>query len=123
MLEAKHPVTPSDQIDQAWHLHLIYTESYWNDLCGEIAGRPLHHGPTAGGQNETDKFTDWYSKTKRSYRTFFGDDPPEEYWPASEVRFGEDVHYLRVNTVRSIVLPNPGHWFRQAIRGIIGKKR
>ena len=24
-----HPVSPSDQVDQVWHLHLLYTESYW----------------------------------------------------------------------------------------------
>lgn len=23
---AGHPVTPSEQVDQAWHLHLVYTE-------------------------------------------------------------------------------------------------
>jgi hypothetical protein len=26
---AGHPVTPSDQVDQVWHLHLTYTRSYW----------------------------------------------------------------------------------------------
>lgn len=31
-----HHVTPSDQVDQAWHLHLLYTRSYWNELCGGI---------------------------------------------------------------------------------------
>ena len=38
-----HPVTPSDQVDQAWHLHLLYTRCYWDDFCGEILGKPLHH--------------------------------------------------------------------------------
>ncbi|UOQ69976.1 glycine-rich domain-containing protein [Hymenobacter cellulosilyticus] len=40
-----HPVTPSDEVDQAWHQHLIYTRSYWEELCGEILGFALHHGP------------------------------------------------------------------------------
>ncbi len=26
-LVAGHPVTPSDQVDQVWHLHLTYTRS------------------------------------------------------------------------------------------------
>ena len=43
---AGHPVTPSEQIDQAWHLHLIYTRSYWDDFCGQVLGTPIHHGPT-----------------------------------------------------------------------------
>ena len=29
---ADHEVTPSDEIDEAWHLHLTYTRSYWDDL-------------------------------------------------------------------------------------------
>jgi len=45
---AGHPVTPSDAVDQAWHLHLCYTQSYWDDLCGDILRFPLHHGPTKG---------------------------------------------------------------------------
>ncbi len=31
-------ITPSDEVDQAWHLHLTYTKSYWDDLCKEILG-------------------------------------------------------------------------------------
>src|SRR5581483_11477810 len=30
-MAAGHPVSPSDQVDQAWHLHLIYTQSYWDE--------------------------------------------------------------------------------------------
>jgi hypothetical protein len=29
---AGHPVTPSDQIDQVWHLHLTYTRLYWQEF-------------------------------------------------------------------------------------------
>ena len=45
-------VTPSDVVDQVWHLHLTYTQSYWDELCGTILNGPLHHGPTQGGQSE-----------------------------------------------------------------------
>src|ERR1700730_3394403 len=44
----RHPVTPSDTVDQAWHLHLIYTRYYWEELCGNILGLDLHHEPSAG---------------------------------------------------------------------------
>ena len=27
------PVTPSEDVDQAWHLHLAYTRNYWQELC------------------------------------------------------------------------------------------
>src|SRR5262245_19810297 len=42
-------VTPSEDVDHAWHLHLLYTRSSWNDLCRDTLGRPLHHTPTLGG--------------------------------------------------------------------------
>src|SRR5687767_14921571 len=42
-ISAGHPVTPSEQVDQAWHLHLLYTETYWLHFCPQVLGRPLHH--------------------------------------------------------------------------------
>ena len=87
---AGHPVTPSLEVDEAWHLHMIYTRSYWEEMCKEIEFQ-LHHGPTKGGKAEDVKFTDWYAKTKDSYRKFFGE-PPSAFWPSSEIRFSpQDV--------------------------------
>ncbi len=38
---AGHSVTPSNQVDQAWHLHLMYTQSYWTRSGrGAGGGRP-----------------------------------------------------------------------------------
>lgn len=112
-LEAGHPVTPSDQVDQAWHLHLLYTQSYWRGFCGGVLRRPLHHGPTEGGDREWDKFNDWYARTLASYRAIFGGDPPADIWPAAAQRFGDDIHFARVNTVRNWVVPKPV-WLRSA---------
>src|SRR3569623_361486 len=47
-----HEVTPSDAVDQAWHLHLTYSRDYWERFCPEVLGCPLHHGPTTGGAGE-----------------------------------------------------------------------
>ena len=115
LLESGHPVTPSDQIDQVWHLHLLYTESYWNDLCERIAKRPLHHGPTAGGAAEGKKFGDWYENTKSSYRKFFDCEPPDEFWPPADQRFSSDLHFRRVNVSKSIIVPSPAYWLRQFV--------
>ena len=41
-------LTPSDAVDQAWHLHLIYTRSYWDRWCENILNKRIHHGPTQG---------------------------------------------------------------------------
>ncbi|MEM7783442.1 MAG: TIGR04222 domain-containing membrane protein, partial [Planctomycetota bacterium] len=84
---AGHPVTPSESVDQAWHLHLIYTQSYWTDFCGEILQKPIHHGPTRGGESEKSKFNDWYKQTKQTYRQIFGHDPPCDIWPEAAERF------------------------------------
>ena len=60
---ADHVVTPSDDVDQAWHLHLTYTQSYWYDLCADVLGRPLHHTPTEGGEEQHAFYRECYSNT------------------------------------------------------------
>ena len=102
-----HPVTPSDEVDQAWHLHLVYTRSYWEELCGQVLGFALHHGPTKGGAAEGAKFRDWYAATQQAYRAAFGEVPPPDIWPAAAVRFGEAPHFRRVNLRRHWLLPRP----------------
>jgi uncharacterized protein (TIGR04222 family) len=100
-------VTPSEQVDQAWHLHLTYTKSYWERFCPDVLGMPLHHNPTQGGSAEQDKFVLWYNKTLESYRWFFREQPPADVWPDAMTRFGEDVAFCRVNTQRHWIIPKP----------------
>ena len=85
-MRAGHPVTPSPVVDEVWHLHLCYTRSYWDELCGQVLQRPLHHGPTLGGAAEDAKYVDWYARTLASYREHFGE-PPADVWPAPSERF------------------------------------
>lgn len=35
-VHAGHPVTPSDEVDQVWHLHLLYSRHYWDALCRDV---------------------------------------------------------------------------------------
>jgi uncharacterized protein (TIGR04222 family) len=93
-LVADHPVTPSDQVDQVWHLHLLCSDAYWNDFCPRVLGRPLHHHPAKGGQAERDRFHEQYRATIRSYRQHFGE-PPLDLWPPVDVRFGRDLQMQR----------------------------
>ena len=106
MCVAGHPVTPSDEVDQVWHLHLTYTSSYWDEMCNGIVGQALHHGPTKGGAAEEHKFLDWYERTKDSYQHIFGEEPPGDLWPTSSERFNDASVWVRVNTARSRVLPH-----------------
>lgn len=106
-MTACHTVTPSEEVDQAWHLHMVYTRSYWDDFCGETLGRPLHHGPTKGGGAENAKHDDLYRRTLASYQQTFGQAAPADIWPAAEQRFGDDLHWQRVNLARNWVIPKP----------------
>ncbi len=74
------PVTPSEAIDEAWHLHMIYTESYWTRLCGQVLGKPFHHHPSKGGAAEDTKYRNQFSDTRRKYVEAFGDEPPADIW-------------------------------------------
>jgi hypothetical protein len=103
---ADHPLTPSDQVDQVWHLHLLYTQSYWEDFCGNTIKRKIHHGPTKGGETEKSKFTNWYDKTKQLYFDVFKSEPPKDIWPSSEIRF-TDVNFERVNLNRNWIIKKP----------------
>jgi uncharacterized protein (TIGR04222 family) len=112
---AGHPVTPSDAVDQAWHLHLIYSDDYWNTWCGEVLGFPFHHGPTRGGTTEQAKYTDWYARTLASYETCFGEPPRRDIWPTVEDRFTNASAFRRVNTREVWILHKPS--FQSLFRG------
>jgi hypothetical protein len=100
---APHPVTPSDAVDQAWHLHLAYTRDYWERLCPEVLGRALHHGPTSGGRTEGERFFEQYALTLRSYEAAFGP-APEDVWPDARRRFVVDPLAYRVHPYQALVL-------------------
>lgn len=93
---AGHQVTPSDAVDQAWHLHLTYSRDYWDRLCGAVLGRPLHHGPTAGGDDEQHRYFAQYADTLASYEHWFGAAPPADIWPSAHRRLVVDPQAVRV---------------------------
>lgn len=81
------PVTPSEDVDQAWHLHLGYTRHYWDVLCAQILGRALHHEPTQGGRDEAARYLAQYEATLCLYRQTFGAAAPADLWPNAGTRF------------------------------------
>ena len=103
---SNHPLTPSDQVDQVWHLHLLYTQSYWDNFCHNILKQKIHHGPTKGGATEKDKYTNWYEKTKELYVATFKTATPSDIWPSSEIRFSE-ILFRRVNLKRNWIIKKP----------------
>ena len=107
---AGHPVTPSEAVDQVWHMHLTYTTAYWLDFCPHVLGKPLHHDPTRGGSQERSKHGTWYENTLASYRRLFDAEPPPDIWPSVQERFVFD--YVRVRRCEHWVVRRPHSWTR-----------
>jgi hypothetical protein len=119
-------VTPSDEVDQAWHLHLTYTRHYWEPFR-EALGGPLHHMPTKGGPDQDARFRQAYARTLRLYRIEFGE-PPQDIWPPEEIRFGKAPGFVRVNAqdvwiIRKPQWPNRvarvARWFANAPTAVL----
>lgn len=99
------PLTPSDEVDQVWHLHLLYTRSYWKEFA-LILQKEIHHGPTKGGSAQRDQFTDWYNETLQRYRDTFQREPPADLWPPATVRF-RAANFQRVDLQKYWIIKKP----------------
>ncbi|MEO5684975.1 MAG: TIGR04222 domain-containing membrane protein [Chitinophagaceae bacterium] len=78
---AENGASPSKVVDEAWHLHLTYTTSYWIDFCKNTLGKEIHHHPSKGGRDEDHKHEEWYKETLNLYENIFGMAPPTDIWP------------------------------------------
>ncbi len=103
-MTAGHEVTPSDAVDQAWHLHLTYSRDYWQVFCPQVLGADLHHGPTKGGPIERTRFYRQYAATLAAYEAAFGHPPPDDIWPSAYRRLTIDPRGFRVNPSNGIFL-------------------
>jgi hypothetical protein len=113
---ANHEVTPSEEVDQAWHLHLAYSRNYWEEFCPNVLRRPLHHGPTAGGPAEDARYRENYRRTLALYGETFGVAPPHEIWPPEAIRFGHADEFVRVN--KALFSIQPHRWLKSRARGL-----
>lgn len=99
------PATPSDAVDQAWHLHLTYSRDYWERFCPQILGRPLHHDPARGGGPERGRFFEQYARTLQRYEQVFGEAPPDDIWPGGAQRLLHDPLARRVHPADAYIVP------------------
>ena len=111
-------VTPSDAVDQAWHLHLSYTDSYWNDLCRETLGKKIHHNPTLGGSEQQQIFSDQYLYTLTLYEDIFKEKPPTDIWPNPHERFKDAESFIRINRSRNWLIPKPNSYVTNFIASL-----
>lgn len=99
--------SPSQAVDEAWHLHLTYTKSYWTDLCKNTINKDIHHHPSRGGDEEDHKHHDWYAETLVLYQSVFESPPPNDIWPpprSFEPPIEEPVPVTRSHVKAFIVL-------------------
>ena len=106
-VRTRHPVTPPDAVDQAWHLHLLYTWSYWEEFCPKVLECKLHHGPTRGGDAEQAKFRTWYENTLYSYTQTFGMTPSDDVWPDPDAYLGGAPTVRRIDARDVVLIPHP----------------
>jgi hypothetical protein len=65
---------PSEDIDHAWHAHILYTNDYF-DFCKKVFGEYLHHRPHQGFSDPitlTNIQNDYEQNTQRLYQLEFG---------------------------------------------------
>lgn len=108
-IAAGHPCTPSPTVDEAWHLHLLYSRNYWETFCRDVLQSRLHHEPTRGGPEERAKHTDWYQRTLTSYRAHFGE-PPGDIWPETATVPSAKTLPSSVQSDTHWILRKPAWW-------------
>ena len=77
---AREPVSPSQDVDQAWHLHLTRTAHY-AAFCAALFGRFLHHEPGRSDGGDAPRHRVMYDYTFKVYQRGFGVPPPVAIWP------------------------------------------
>lgn len=69
---------PSDSVNRAWNTHLSFAHDYWENLCGDTLGHPVHKETPA---KVTRRERVQYADTLWLYREEFGVAPPKGIWP------------------------------------------
>lgn len=96
-------LSPSPDVDKAWHLHLTYTKDYWKRFCGETLGQEVHHYPSSGASEAEVHLRHAYAKTLALLAKEFGEEPPVAVWPA--VRLDAGAKRTVVHTSRNFIAP------------------
>ena len=116
---AESEMTPSDAVDQAWHLHLTYSRDYWERFCPNVLGRPLHHGPTAGGSEERHRYYEQYAETLKRYEQVFSAPAPADLWPTAGQRLIEDPRARRLHPRDGYFITRPQAAFALLLAGTL----
>lgn len=105
--ESPAPLSPSDMVDQVWHLHLLHSREYRENFCGRVVGRFLDHHPGLGEDGDGARHEAQYAAALAAYRARFGE-PPPDIWPTKPF----EARYRRVDLGTHRVFPRLKFLFR-----------
>ena len=113
-------VAPSPAIERVWLLHLTYTESYWDRLCGDVLQAPLHHDSVNGQSQVYERYVGLYQQTRDHYQKTFGELPPEDLWPDPR-SLDQPMHNWRwVDLEQSVVFRRSMVWLSAVVMSVLG---
>ncbi|MDF2933714.1 MAG: hypothetical protein K0R36_3045 [Chryseobacterium sp.] len=87
--------SPSEIVDKVWHMHLIYTQNYWEDFCPNVLKMNLHHHPSNGGIEEKYKLKNWFSETLENYKRIFLQEAPDEIWKSQDKKIKSKIFWIK----------------------------
>lgn len=77
---SKFQVTPSKNIDTAWHEHILFSRAY-RDYCSKILRHTLDHHPELfPADQQTIRYSQQFKSTIKLYTQEFGHEPPGDVW-------------------------------------------
>ncbi len=103
---SEQQLIPSDEVNQAWLLHLTYTRHYWVDFR-KLVGANLHYTPFNPKGVNVDQLSEAYEYTKQMYRDEFHTEPRPQVWPPVSQRFNSKQNFVRVDKRRNLILDKP----------------
>ena len=93
---AGHEVTPSDAVDQAWHLHLTYSRDYWQVFCPKVlGGRPASRPHRWRRETHAIAIIASMPPPWPHTRPSFGEPPPGDIWPEAHKAFLPSIRKVR----------------------------
>jgi len=95
--------SPSRIVDKVWHMHLLYTQNYWEEFCPNILRFRLHHYPSKWGSEEKQKHKLWFDNTLKHYQEIFGQ-PPADIWIHKKERRNPKMNLLTMISAVGLLL-------------------
>ena len=119
VMVSEQKLAPATVIDRVWHHHILYTRSYWNDFCGQLLKRQIHHTPGRGCEADMQTYYVQCERAIALYKTYFGT-PPTDIWNTPQFTV-EHPDYQWIDRKSHWLIPKKKGLLNTHIRTRIGK--